>query len=263
VGVLLGLHLLEDEEEPGEVMLNTDNQAVIRATDSNKAHPGQDLIDKILDTTKRLERQNGDNYKLMLRWVPGHSEVKGNEEVDKGAKAAAEGKTSSARQLPGFLNERPLPSNVSAMRQAHMDELTKGWKRRWRKSQRYQRLSGIDPDLPSRQSTGRLTALSKGLTSLVVQLRTGHVPLNAYLFRINKSDTDICPSCRDAPETVHHFLFDCVSYGQERHRRYVALRRDSDSLSFLLNDPKGYTRDGHFCEQNLAAQTYIWYDPYS
>ena len=38
---------------------------------------------------------------------------------------------------------------------------------------------------------------------------------------------------------MHHFLFDCVSYGQERHKRYVVLRRDSDSLSFLLNDPKG------------------------
>ena len=45
---------------------------------------------------------------------------------------------------------------------------------------------------------------------------------------------------------VHHFLFDCVSYGQERHRRYVALRRDSDSLSFLLNDPRGIQEMGIF-----------------
>jgi ribonuclease HI/endonuclease/exonuclease/phosphatase family metal-dependent hydrolase len=239
VAVVLGLHLLDDEEDPGVVSFSIDNQAVIKATDTNKVHSGQSLIDQILHAGEELKRTKGNSLDLTLRWIPGHSEVKGNEEVDKGAKKAAEGRGSNKRRLPGFLADRALPSNVSAMRQAHTEELVKEWKRRWSKSRRHQRLSNIDSDIPSKKSTGKLTNFSKGLTSLVVQLRTGHVPLNSYLFRISKSDTDTCPSCQDAPETVHHYLFDCVSYGRERHKRYTVLRRDSDSLSFLLNDPRG------------------------
>jgi hypothetical protein len=196
IGVLLGLHMLEGEEEPGEVVFSIDNQAVIKATDANRPHPRQDLIDRILKATEELEENNDNNYKLTLHWIPGHSEVKGNKEVDKGAKKAAEGKISSAWRLPGFLMNRALPASVAAVGQAHTEKLIKDWKQRWSKLRRFQCLMNIDLDLPSKKSTGRLTALSKGLMSLVIQLHTSHVPLNAYLFRINKSDTDKCPSCQ-------------------------------------------------------------------
>src|ERR1700728_4273812 len=42
--------------------------------------------------------------------------------------------------------------------------------------------------------------------SLLIRLRTGHVPLNKHLFNIKSADSPICPACEDAHETVHHFL---------------------------------------------------------
>jgi hypothetical protein len=172
--------------------------------------------------------------------VPGHSGVEGNEAADEGAKDAALGKVSHTSRLPDMLSGGgPLPSSVSAMKQKYAERLNRKWKRNWEKSPRHRRISAIDSSLPSKKNTKYLLSLNRKQTSIITQLRTGHIALNAYLFKIKKSDTDICQNCRDGPETVHHYLFDCTAYGQARHKRYLALRRDSDSLTFLLNDPKG------------------------
>ena len=31
----------------------------------------------------------------------------------------------------------------------------------------------------------------------MAQIRCGHIPLNVYLFRINRSETDYCQACPD------------------------------------------------------------------
>ncbi|KAG1793726.1 uncharacterized protein HD556DRAFT_469962 [Suillus plorans] len=35
-------------------------------------------------------------------------------------------------------------------------------------------------------------------------------------------------------ETVHHYLFDCPQYAQERHQLANTLRRQATSISFIL-----------------------------
>ena len=59
-------------------------------------------------------------------------------------------------------------------------------------------------------------------TILRLQIRCGHFPLNKYLHRINKSETDRCQQCADAEGPVvetpaesftgNHFLFDCPAH---------------------------------------------------
>ena len=56
-----------------------------------------------------------------------------------------------------------------------------------------------------------VTSLPKLLsTSILTQLRTTHVPLNAFLSRIRRSDTALCPACRAAEEGLHRCLEDLV-----------------------------------------------------
>jgi ribonuclease HI len=240
VGVLLGQHLLKEERSLRRVSINIDNQAVIKATDKHDPRPGHHLIDKILNTADELKRTKGTGFAATLRWIPGHKDVLGNELADKGAKEAAVGQVSVSKRLPRFLaNGCGIPPSISAVRQAYMDKLTKLWKTRWKKSPRNRRIANIDPDLPSKSSTWKFSFLNKAESSIIVQLHTEHIALNAYLHRIKKSNTDLCPNCRETPETVHHFLFDCMAYGQAQHRRYQVLGRDSDSLRFLLADSKG------------------------
>ncbi|KAF9470017.1 hypothetical protein BDN70DRAFT_821810 [Pholiota conissans] len=61
--------------------------------------------------------------------------------------------------------------------------------------------------------TARLTRRQR---SILVQLRTGHVPLKAYLYRMFKVDDPICEKCEEGPETVGHFLKGCSGYRRER-----------------------------------------------
>jgi hypothetical protein len=56
----------------------------------------------------------------------------------------------------------------------------------------------------------------------MVQLRCGHIPLNRYLFKIGRSNSEFCQACLIGGEglrrreTVNHFLFECESLARER-----------------------------------------------
>ena len=74
-------------------------------------------------------------------------------------------------------------------------------------------------------------------SSLLMQLRTGHIGLNHHLFRIKHSETPVCPHCRGLTvETVKHFLLDCPFYCKGCHMLQLKLRRNAKSLSFLLSN---------------------------
>ena len=74
----------------------------------------------------------------------------------------------------------------------------------------------IDGSLPSRKYETLIAPLSRRHANLLLQLRTGHIPLNTYLERIGKTLSRTCPACSDAPETVRHFLLDCVEVSLHR-----------------------------------------------
>ena len=65
--------------------------------------------------------------------------------------------------------------------------------------------------------------LSRAHASLLMQVRSGHLPLNFYLHRIGKAETKNCQACQLEPgdetpaETIHHFLYDCAAYTDQRN----------------------------------------------
>ena len=117
VGILLGLQLIKNEHSRNlSYTIGVDNQEAIKSLTSKMDKPGHYLAAEILDTTIRLRRSMGKRYSLSIRWTAGHSGIEGNEQVDEEAKAAAEGKTSDAAQLPNILR-KPLKGSRSAARQ--------------------------------------------------------------------------------------------------------------------------------------------------
>ena len=82
--------------------------------------------------------------------------------------------------------------------------------------------------------------------SLLVQLRTRHVPLNKYLHRIKRADSPLCPACEGGSESVLHFLVTCPAYKPLRRPLHHALKRQSHSLNVLLNDPAAFRPLFHF-----------------
>ncbi|KAG2143391.1 uncharacterized protein EDB93DRAFT_1088328, partial [Suillus bovinus] len=53
----------------------------------------------------------------------------------------------------------------------------------------------------------------------LIQLRTGHIPLNKLLHRI----FSMCPACEEREESVHHFLLSCPVYTNTRRRAIMNL----------------------------------------
>ena len=58
---------------------------------------------------------------------------------------------------------------------------------------------------------------SRRSQTTLARLRFGHVGLNAHLFRFRTTDTSCC-ACREADETVSHYLLDCPLYDEPRHK---------------------------------------------
>ena len=71
-------------------------------------------------------------------------------------------------------------------------------------------------------------------------IRSGHIPLNSYLFRINRAESEACPACQDEAanlqnrEMVKHFLFECNAYNTERKELPEKIPRSHLNLKDIM-----------------------------
>jgi hypothetical protein len=138
------------------------------------------------------------------------------------------------------LLRKRLPTSATAVKQEFAEKLKIRWLETWKTSPRYARFQHIDKDFPFNKFRRISEVLSRSQTSLLTQLRTGHIPLNSYLFRIKKSGTRRCESCWGTAhltitETVVHYLFECQAYAEERYDMDRALGRYSRDLQGILS----------------------------
>ncbi|KAG0141677.1 hypothetical protein CROQUDRAFT_663532 [Cronartium quercuum f. sp. fusiforme G11] len=98
---------------------------------------------------------------------------------------------------------------------------------------------------PARDIWRSLQKLEKSRASIIFQLRSGHIALNFYLFRMGKKDNVLsgnCTTCK-VPETPEHFLIRCKRFNQQRRilRQAVKKKKIKTNLSSytsLINNPK-------------------------
>ena len=273
VAVILGLHLLaSSKRKMSRTTIGTDNQAVLLGMRNQKSRPAHHLMDRIHDLLNdfqvaqaRIRRIQVPRYrmgtgrtklddgslgwidweleiqtKLNFVWTPGHEGIAGNEIADKEAKKAAQGHSSDADALPAFLRGKPLPVSISATRQFLKKKIKARWLADWRSSPRFPRMSTIDCSLPTADFLEIISQLRRNQASLLIQLRTNHIPLNETLHRIKRSDSASCPHCRgNVKDTVHHLLLLCPHYANARRVLQSRLGRDSSSIPFLLSSRAG------------------------
>ena len=273
IAVILALHMLTKlKKKLKRVTIGTDNQAVLTGIGNQRSKPGHYLMDKIHDaledfqvTQARNRNEQVKGYKkgtgktrlddgslgwkewrlkvkckVKFVWTPGHENIDGNERADAAAKTASSGLSSEPRDLPTFLRRGPLPVSISATRQRLKKAIKTRWQTEWKTSKRHANSNKIDTSLPSDNFLHIIGQLRRNQASLLIQLRTGHVPLNTVLHRMKKISTSECPHCKNGTrETVVHFLLICPHYVGARRLLQSKLRRDASSIPFLLGTRKG------------------------
>jgi hypothetical protein len=175
--------------------------------------------------------------RVVMRWVPGHEGVEGNERADEEAKRAAKGETSHEWEIP-IECRGVLPISRAAEIQRHNAELNRQARAIFAKSPRAPFALEIVPTMTSAAFSRITKDMPRRHTSLLVQLRTGHVALNKYLHKIGKADSPLCPACRSTHETVHHYLFRCPAFGEQRNSLEKRLKRGANSVKTLLGGHK-------------------------
>ena len=240
------------------ISIFVDNHAAIKSGDVFQTKPGHYLLDNFRASIKQVKKaHNLHSRDIILRWIPGHNGIKGNEKADTEARLATEGPehNSAHHRLPKILTNGPLPHSVSATLQ-HQKQLTKTrWSKKLAKSPRYEHMIRIDPKLPSDSFMKLTSLLTCRQTSILTWLQTNHCPLNKYLKRITKSPTDSCPHCENEKETILHFLLQCPQYDRPRHVLRQKVGPRNMNILFLLASAKAIPNLLTYVEQTSRLTT--------
>jgi len=239
VGEILATWIIRNTPEMYQktTYIYTDNQSFIRLAEAPKAAPGQYLLWNFNEGASDVRA------KLELRWISGHSKVRGNERADKLAKEVAAGKASRGVDLPPILRNT-LPTSISSKNREHMEQLKRRWVTMWQDSPRKPKMERIDDSFPFNGYRKRQHKLSRAHASILMQVRSGHLPLNTYLYRVKKSELNQCEACKinpedeSPPETIKHFLYDCEAYTPQRSTLIRAIGATNLPLKEIMSETK-------------------------
>jgi ribonuclease HI len=240
VGMILAVELIRRAGGGESMALGVDNQAAIRATKAFNSQPGHHLMDTFHDSLREIIPDNN-GKRLVVRWTPGHVGIPGNEKADERAKRAARKDVSEGRLLPKSLRTAAkdpitLPISKSSTLQQFRERIKEEAAKIMHLSPRFAALQTIDPTAPSKHFAGLIDQFPRRHSSLLFQLRTGHIPLNKHLHRIAKSETATCQQCNEGNESVHHFLLTCPAYTRQRNILRQELGTRAHHVKHILND---------------------------
>jgi len=174
-------------------VIYTDNQSALKTLRNGNASSGQAYVQAILSAVESLAKRG---IETCFQWIPSHKGIEGNEMADQRAKQAAQ-RPAGETQNPRFL---------SAIRGALRVRRETDWRQRWSKSTKGRALFDLAPE-PDKKITALYQGREKAKSSLLVQLRTGKIGFNEFLFkrRVPEVTSPRC-TCGLGAMTVRHVL---------------------------------------------------------
>ncbi|KAJ7750700.1 hypothetical protein DFH07DRAFT_961297 [Mycena maculata] len=195
VGAILTLDIIKATLQLSNVNVFTNCLPAITALSVPRPQPGQHLLS---------------TFHSLLS----HVGISSNEVVDTRTKEAALGISSSLTiPIPSF--SKPLPLSRVAVVVAGAKLLCARWFKERKSSTRYMCLSLFNITTPGKTIERMYKGLSCLQCSVLMQMRTAHIGLNAYLHRFCLAPSPECP-LHLVPETVSHFLLMCPRYCWQR-----------------------------------------------
>ena len=204
-----------------------------------ETQPFLDHIDAIMDVKP--------HFLITITWIPGHSEIEGNERADLEAKKAARDPTTSQP-----FRHRPLKS----ARIRHIKaEAKRQWAEHWKNAKTAHNLRRMlkRRDVLAGQKLYNSIS-SRNTTATLVRLRTGHCGLNRYLHRFKLARTPYC-SCGYAKETVEHYLLECRLYYKQRKELRKKIGPGRMTVDKLLGIPRFIKHTMEYIAETIGKQT--------
>jgi len=202
---------------------------------------------------------------VVLCWVPGHAGLVGNQRAHLLATSTYTDQVLSL--LPSIPTQPPHPSSPCSPSSSYPITLLPGdfkrsmassrllidiiqakhftrsfiftkWQSLWSNGCRGREMFAVQPNVTMKWS---LTARSRNDQVILDHLRLNVAKLNASLYKVNKSESDLCSTC-GVPESVVHFLLDCarldsaavVLKNYPRFKDYTPSKLLNDSFAFEL-----------------------------
>ena len=241
VGILMAIHMIGQIPANATVAVFSNNQSTLQAITKPPDGPAGHIILYVNNVMRALStRRPILTRNLRFHWISSHSGVHGNELADRAAKEAARGATSPDRDLPAALTA-PFPRSSTAIWTAYKEGMDKKWMAAFAKTPRGVRLLRFDRNFHPRRYYKLAKGLHRSHTSIINQLRSGHVALNTYLHRIKRRDDPFCEHCPQTKETVRHYVLECPARREARRTTLDPLGRYARDLSHLLSTTSGTT----------------------
>ena len=214
-GIYLALKIAQQElgDSRREVLIYTDNQAAITITGKPRSRSGSYLLAEIIELLDEIRPRT--RY-IEISWIPAHTGIEGNEAADLAAKEATGWRGNRNEKARPSAPPRELHSLRSTLNTWINQRAANEWAADWSSETKGRKSYEYNP-IPGHKALAPHRGTSKSLSSIITQLRTGKIGLNAYLHsrKVPGIDNPMC-GCGYRLQSIEHVLLFCRKYHQIR-----------------------------------------------